>query len=204
MSCIYRCQQASGFHFGAQQIVDVLMGKRTAKVEQHGHDQLSTFGIGRELDAGQWRSVVRQLVMQRLIEVDHERFNVLRLTPACREVLRGERVLRLRRQQAQALSRRRERRPVDRGRVAEAAGETDNVVARPENEAVFQALRTWRMDTAREHGVPAYTVFHDSTLHAIATVLPRTLDELHGVSGIGATKLERYGEQLLKIVAGGA
>ncbi len=199
MSCIYRCQEASGFGFGAQQIIDVLLGKRTVKVEQHGHERISTFGIGAELDAGQWRSVVRQLVMQRLIEVDHERFNVLRLTAGSREVLRGDRVLRLRRQRAQALGRRKERRPVDTARVAP-SGEAVGAVAGPENEAVYQALRTWRMETAREHGVPAYTVFHDSTLHAIATELPRSLEALHGVSGVGVTKLERYGKQLLAIV----
>src|ERR1700742_2043092 len=97
MSCILRCQQASGFSFGAQQIIDILRGKSTPKVEQFGHDKLSTFGIGADLDVMQWRSVLRQLVMMRLVRVDHERFNTLRLTEGSREILRGERQLRLRR-----------------------------------------------------------------------------------------------------------
>ena len=97
MSCILRCQQASGFSFGAQQIIDVLRGKSTPKVLQFGHERLSTFGIGADLDVMQWRSVLRQLVMLRLVRVDHERFNTLRLTEASRAVLKGERQLRLRR-----------------------------------------------------------------------------------------------------------
>ncbi len=192
MSCIFRCEQAGGFAFGTQHVIDVLRGKRTPKVLQHGHDRLSTFSIGADLDATQWRSVLRQLVMQRLVEVDHERFSVLRLMPASREVLRGQRQLRLRRQADRPLPKRRGSRPVDRERIS--------VLTAAENEAVFQALRVWRLDLARQHAVPAYTVFHDSTLHEIARVLPRSLDELRGVSGVGATKLERHGAALLDVV----
>lgn len=192
MSCIFRCEQAAGFAFGSQHVIDVLRGKGTAKVLQHGHDRLSTFGIGADLDATQWRSVLRELVMQRMVEVDHETFGVLRLTAASREVLKGERQLRLRRQVDRALPKRRGSRGLDAGR----AGSTGAL----ENGAVFQALRTWRLEVAREHGVPAYTVFHDSTLHEIARALPRSLGELRGVSGIGATKLERYGGALLDVV----
>jgi ATP-dependent DNA helicase RecQ len=197
MSCIFRCEQASGFSFGAQQVIDVLLGKSTAKVQQFGHDKLSTFGIGADLDATQWRSILRQLVMHGLVKVDHERFNTLRLTEASREVLRGDRRLSLRRQVAKPVSRRGERRAVDKARIT-ATPDSANAI-------VFEALRGWRRDMAKEHGVPAYTIFHDSTLLELAERLPSSLDDLRDISGIGATKLERYGESLLEVMqsAGG-
>jgi ATP-dependent DNA helicase RecQ len=191
MSCILRCQQASGFSFGAQQIIDVLRGKSTPKVLQFGHERLSTFGIGADLDVMQWRSVLRQLVMLRLVRVDHERFNTLRLTEASRAVLKGERQLRLRRS-VKAVPKRPERRLIDKTRVGAEATELAEV-----DEGVYEALRTWRREVSKEHGVPAYTVFHDSTLRELARVRPRSLLELRTISGIGATKLERYGEALL-------
>jgi ATP-dependent DNA helicase RecQ len=192
MSCILRCQQASGFSFGAQQIIDVLRGKSTQKVQQFGHERLSTFGIGADLDVTQWRSVLRQLVMQRLVRVDHERFNTLRLTEASRAVLRGERQLRLRRP-AKASPKRQERRLVDKTRIDAEAADLAGV-----DESIYEALRAWRREVSREHGVPAYTVFHDSTLRELARVRPKSLSELRSISGIGATKLERYGEALLE------
>jgi len=192
MSCIFRCEQASGFSFGAQQVIDVLRGKSTAKVQQFGHDKLTTFGIGSDLDANQWRSVLRQLVMHGLVKVDHERFNTLRLTETSREVLRGERRLSLRRQTAKPVSRRGERRAVDKARIT-ATPDSANAI-------VFEALRGWRRDMAKEHGVPAYTIFHDSTLLELAERLPNSLDDLRDISGIGATKLERYGEALLEVM----
>ena len=192
MSCILRCQQASGFSFGAQQIIDVLRGKSTPKVQQFGHDSLSTFGIGTDLDVAQWRSVLRQLVMLRLVRVDHERFNTLRLTEASREVLRGERKLRLRRP-AKATPKKPDRRLVDKTRIAPEVADVTGV-----DEGVYEALRTWRREVSKQHGVPAYTVFHDSTLRELARVRPQTLNELRSISGIGATKLDRYGEALLE------
>jgi ATP-dependent DNA helicase RecQ len=197
MSCILRCQQASGFSFGAQQIIDVLRGKSTQKVLQFGHERVSTFGIGADLDVMQWRSIVRQLVMLRLIRVDHERFNTLRLTEASREVLRGERQLRLRRP-ARAAPKRPERRLVDKSRVSPEVADIAAV-----DEGIYEALRAWRREVSKQHGVPAYTVFHDSTLRELARVRPRTLDELRSISGIGATKLERYGEALLETMGAG-
>jgi len=155
---------------------------------------LSTFGIGAELDASQWRSVLRQLIMLRLVIIDHQRFNTLRLTDASREVLRGDRRLRLRRQAERSASKRGEKRPVDRGRVKDAAP------ANEVNAIVFQALRQWRWETAKEHGVPAYTVFHDSTLRELSGTLPQSLDELRTISGIGAKKIERYGSELLSVI----
>ena len=193
MSCIYRCEQASGFGFGAMQIIDVLTGQQTAKVEQYGHDRVSTFGIGKELSALQWRAVIRQLVALRLLRVDYDRFNILQLTPDAREVLSGRRILKLRKP-SEKLPRQRK---LKRGAlstlpVRDALGS--------ESGDVFQALREWRKGVAKEHGVPAYTVFHDATLQEIARLLPDSLDGLRGISGIGATKLERYGEPLLKVV----
>jgi ATP-dependent DNA helicase RecQ len=193
MSCIYRCEQASGFGFGALQIIDVLTGQRTAKVEQYGHDRVSTFGIGKELSALQWRAVIRQLVALRLLRVDHDRFNILKLAPEAREVLSGRRSLKLRKP-AEAVPRQRRSR-VD---LATVRSPFDDLTR--ESDLVFQALREWRKGVAKEHGVPAYTVFHDATLQEIARRLPGSLENLRGISGIGATKLERYGEPLLKVV----
>ncbi len=195
MSCVFRCEQASGFAFGAQQIIDILRGKETQKVKQFGHERLTTFGIGADLDVAQWRSVLRQLVMMRLVKVDQERFNTLRLTGASREVLRGEKSLRLRRPAARAVSKRGERRPFDRSRVTNRVA-----IATGENGEVFEALRGWRREVAKQHGVPAYTVFHDSTLRELAGTLPRSLHELRTITGIGATKFERYGPALLDVI----
>jgi ATP-dependent DNA helicase RecQ len=194
LSCVYRCMKASGFSFGAQQMIDVLRGQRTAKVLQFGHDNVSTFGIGADLSATQWRSVLRQLVMLKLLRVDHENFHVLRLTPTSREVLTGGRTLMLRRQVERPASKRKGRRGLTDTRA------TPREPAGPRNEIVFEALREWRRDVAREHGVPAYTVFHDSTLQEVATVLPQSIDQLRGITGIGATKLDRYGAMLLDLV----
>ena len=195
MSCIYRCEKASGFGFGAQQIVDVITGQLTPKVEQYGHDRVSTFGIGKELTATQWRAVIRQLVALRLLRVDYDRFNILKLTQACREVLNGTRTLKLRKPSDHVPSKKKARRAEPGTKTAREAFADGS-----SNEIVFQALREWRKGVAREHGVPAYTVFHDATLQEIARVLPGSLDDLRGISGIGATKLERYGEPLLEVV----
>ncbi|MBW4052537.1 MAG: DNA helicase RecQ [Proteobacteria bacterium] len=209
LSCIARCQSATGLSFGAQHVIDVLRGNRTAKVEQFRHDRLSTFGIGADLDVAQWRSVLRQLVMLRLVQVDTDRFSVLRLTSASREVLRGERTIRLRRSPERSALRPPARRPIDRTRVtaaqaarvlsgdpgAAADGDDTHV-------ALFEALRAWRLQVARQHGVPAYTVFHDATLEEIARRRPASIEELRAVSGVGAIKLERYGAAVLDVVQG--
>jgi ATP-dependent DNA helicase RecQ len=195
MSCIFRTRSASGFGFGAQHIIDILRGNRTDKVEQFGHDRLSTFGIGADFDVAQWRSVLRQLVMLRLVQVDSERYGVLQLTSGSREVLRGERRLSLRRPSERAASRRGGRRKADDTRMPIPPGVDDTP-----HENLYQALRGWRLEIARAHNVPAYTVFHDATLLEIARRLPRSLDALHAVSGVGAAKLERYGAELLALV----
>ncbi len=209
LSCIARCESATGFGFGAQHIIDILRGSRTAKVAQFRHDRLSTFGIGAELEVAQWRAVLRQLVMLRLVEVDTERYSVLRLTAACREVLRGQRAIRLRRSSDRGAMRIAGRRsPIDRSRVtgAQAAralsGAPGSLAGDDAHAPLFQALRAWRLQVAREHGVPAYTVFHDSTLEEIARRRPGSAEELRRVSGVGAVKLERYGAAVLDVVQG--
>jgi ATP-dependent DNA helicase RecQ len=175
------------------QIIDVLTGQRTTKVEQYGHDRVSTFGIGKELSALQWRAVIRQLVALRLLRVDYDRFNVLKLTADAREVLSGRRVLKLRKPSEKVARQRKPRR-------AELTTSPARDALVGESGSVFQALREWRKGVAKEHGVPAYTVFHDATLLDVARLLPGSLDGLRGISGIGATKLEKYGEPLLKVV----
>jgi len=209
LSCIARCESATGFGFGAQHIIDILRGNRTTKVEQFRHERLSTFGIGADLEVAQWRSVLRQLVMLRLVQVDTDRYSVLRLTSACRDVLRGERTIRLRRVVDRGAGRPAHRGLVDRARLSPAqAARALRALAEgsapPADDAahlaLFEALRAWRLQVAREHGVPAYTVFHDSTLEEIARRRPGSTDELRGVTGVGAIKLERYGAAVLDVV----
>ena len=193
LSCIFRCESASGFSYGAKHVIDVLRGQRTEKVLERGHDTVSTFGIGADLDEAQWRAVLRQLVMLRLVTVDHDNYGVLKLAAGSRAVLTGARRLTLRQAATAAASRRRRR-------GAGATPVTGDLPAA--NEAVFQALREWRRGIAHEHKVPAYTVLHDSSLREIAQRLPDSLVQLQGVSGVGAAKLERYGAQIVEIVRG--
>jgi ATP-dependent DNA helicase RecQ len=189
LSCIYRCQQASGFGFAATHVIDVLRGKLTDKVQKFGHQRLSTFGIGADVAEAEWRLLLRQLVAQHLVEVDYERFNVLRLAEASRAVLRGERGVELRRQVAVA------RRRARQAKAAAGATAMDAPAA-----ALYERLRAWRAEVARSHGVPAYVVFHDSTLQAMAQARPGSLEALRGVPGLGERKLANYGEQLLELI----
>jgi ATP-dependent DNA helicase RecQ len=186
LSTIYRCEQASGFGFAASHVIDVLRGKSTDKVEKFGHARLSTFGIGQELSEAEWRLLLRQLVAEHIVEVDYDTYNVLRLTEASRAVLRGERPVRMRRPAA-ALPRRKGRKG-----AAPAAGA---------DSPLFERLREWRAAVARDHGVPAFVVFHDGTLRAIAQARPVEFDQLRRIPGIGEKKLASYGTALLEIVA---
>ena len=192
LSCIFRCESASGYAFGAKHVIDVLRGQRTDKVLERGHDRVSTFGIGADLDEAQWRSVLRQLVMLRLVTVDHDNYGVLKLAAESRDVLSGTRRLTLRKAAAAVAARRRRRGAVPVPLAVDAS---------PASEAVFQALREWRRGVAKEHKVPAYTVLHDASLREIAQRLPATLAALQGVTGIGAAKLERYGAQIVDVVS---
>ena len=191
LSCIYRCRQTSGTSFAATHIIDVLRGKRSEKVERHNHHALSTFGIGADLSEQDWRQLLRQLAAQHLVDVDAAHFNVLHLTEASREVLRGARRIHLKRQEPAAAGKRR-------------AGSTPRPVAQAlaaDDLALFEALRAWRSGVAREHGVPAYVVFPDSTLQAIALARPGDLDALRSISGVGDKKRDSYGAALLDIMA---
>ena len=165
---------------------DVVRGVATDKVQRFGHEQLSTWGIGADLDVRQWSGVFRQLVAAGLLEADVDRHNALRLTALATPVLRGERTLRFRKD-APRSTRRRER-----------AGAAPMIELAPEAALRFDALREWRATTAREQNVPAYVIFHDATLRAIAEADPGDLDDLAGIAGIGGTKLERYGEAVLQ------
>ncbi len=186
LSCVYR----TGQRFGAGHVIDVLRGQATEKVERFGHQSLSTFGIGEDLDARQWSSVFRQLVAAGLLEADIERHGALRLTAESGPVLRGERSLRFRTEAPKAGGR-----GARRSRGAPGAAALD---LEPEALARFNALREWRSAMAREQNVPAYVIFHDATLRAIAEHAPDDLDELGRIPGIGASKLERYGEAVLQ------
>jgi ATP-dependent DNA helicase RecQ len=185
LSCVYR----TGQRFGALHVIDVLRGESTPKVAQREHEKLSTFGIGRERSAREWRAIVRQCIAAGLLEVDHEAYGALRLAGESRAVLKGERSVLLRTW----------REPKRTARVRAAAGGT---LAGPAQE-LFERLRGWRSEAARRHGVPAYVIFHDATLREIARTRPPSLEALRGISGIGARKLEAYGEDIVGLVRGG-
>jgi ATP-dependent DNA helicase RecQ len=192
LSTIYRVQQKSGISFGAGHIMDILRGKRTDKVAQFGHDQVSTFGLGAEFSEQQLRGVLRQLIATGALEVDSEAFNTLRLTEGSRAVLKGEQAVLLRESISQAAPRKR-RDAKSGAQPAVAAGLTG------EGQARFAALKAWRAEVARAHNLPAYVIFHDATLAAVAALAPASLDDLATVSGIGAKKLEAYGSELLRV-----
>ncbi|KWS06808.1 ATP-dependent DNA helicase RecQ [Lysobacter capsici AZ78] len=187
LSCVYR----TGQRFGAGHVIDVLRGTATEKVTRFGHEALSTFGIGSDLDVKQWSSVFRQLVAAGLLEADIERHGALRLTADSAPVLRGERELRFRTEAPKAA-----RASTRKGRGG--AGAAPMIDMDPASLLRFNALREWRSTTAREQNVPAYVIFHDSTLRAIAEQAPDDLDDLGRIPGIGVSKLDRYGEAVLQ------
>ena len=189
LSCIYRCQQASGCAFAATHVLDVLRGKSTEKTQRFGHDQLSTFGIGATIAEAQWRVLLRQLVALKFVEVDSEHFNVLRLTEAARPVLRGEVHVSVRRHVERARKKRKERNTAVHATAMQG-----------EATPLFERLRAWRAEISKARGVPAYVIFHDETLRAIATRRPTSLEALRGISGEGEKKLEHYGKDVLEHV----
>ena len=188
LSTIVRLQRERGQRFGGGQIIDILRGKRTPRVEQHHHDGLSVFGVGADRSDRGWKSVLRQLIAQGIVGVSDEHGS-LGLGAAAPAVLKGEQPVRLRHdlERADSGAGGRRARPV--------AADLEPVAGE-----LFERLRGWRAATAREQGVPAYVVFGDATLRAIATDRPGSPDELSAISGIGAAKLERYGEAVLEIV----
>ncbi len=192
LSTVLRLDRERRQKFGAGQVIDILLGKKTPKVTQFGHDCLTVFGIGTELRESEWRGVVRQLLAQRLLAVEGD-YGTLVLTDSSGEVLSRQRQVMLRREPE---------------RVAQAAPKTPTSRrAAPADlpEAalpVFEQLRAWRAAAAKEQGVPAYVIFHDATLRQIAAEPPTTLAELSTISGVGETKLARYGQQILETLAG--
>ncbi|WP_236589551.1 DNA helicase RecQ [Ramlibacter aurantiacus] len=194
LSTLYRVQQMSGLSFGAGHVMDILRGKPTDKVRQFGHERLSTFGIGAEFTEAQLRGLLRQLIAIGAVAVDAEAFNTLRLTDGSRAVLRGEVPVQLRQAIAQAVPRR---------RSGDARARADSVQAGLTlgGRERFEALKAWRGEVARAHNLPAYVIFHDATLAAIAAQDPRSLDDLRGISGLGTKKLEAYGDEVLRVVA---
>ncbi len=188
LSCVARLWKERSQRFGVGHVIDVLRGHATDKVKQWRHETLSVFGVGNDLAEQEWRAVLRQLIALDLLAVDHAAYGTLALTDASLAVLKGERQVMLRTQVARAATKR--ERKLARSSIA-AAG------LAPAALGLFERLRAWRADTAKSHGVPAYVIFHDATLREIADLRPQTLEQLRGISGVGAKKLDAYGQKIL-------
>ena len=186
LSCIYR----TGQRFGAVHLIDVLRGRHTERVAEWGHDRLSVFGIGGDLDDATWRNVFRQLVVLGYARPDHAAYGGLQLTEASRPVLRGEERVAVRRGAAHKASARKAKKTASTGSLAISGADAE----------LLDRLKAWRLARAQEQSVPAFVIFHDSTLAAIAAARPQTAEALAGISGIGARKLERYGAVLLELL----
>ena len=190
LSTVFRAEQHSGFSFGSGHIMDIVRGKSTEKVTQFGHAKLSTFGIGANFSEVQLRGVLRQLIAMGALNVQGQVFNTLQLTEGSRAVLRGEISVLLR----ESVSQKAEK----RSRKSQAPGPA---AANLSQEALVRYinLKAWRAEVAKEHNLPAYVIFHDATLALIASAAPQTLNDLNGISGIGAKKLEAYGQEVLQV-----
>ena len=185
LSCVYR----TGQNFGAGHLIDVLRGNLTERVQQWHHDRISTFGIGKDLPERAWRAIFRQIVALGLLTTDSEGHGALQLIEASRAVLKGQQSVFLRLQtKPERLSGKRQ---------------ADDLALLDTAERYrWEQLRLWRAKTAKEHGVPAYVIFHDATLHELVRLCPQTEDELRLVTGIGARKLDKYGNHLIEILRG--
>jgi ATP-dependent DNA helicase RecQ len=192
LSTVLRLQRERGQKFGAGQSIDILLGRKTDKVSQHGHHELTVFGIGADLREAEWRGAVRQLLAQGLLAVEGD-YGTLVLTELSSSVLRGDVQVMMRREPER--TRTSTKAPKPRG--AGAAPVDLPVEAAP----LFERLRTWRAAVAKEQGIPAYVVFHDATLRQIATLRPSTLAELGMVNGVGENKLAKFGQQVLDALA---
>ena len=183
LSCIYR----TGQRFGALHVIDVLQGKDTEKIRQHGHQQLSTFGIGADLSQSQWRSVIRQLIVRGFLLSDAERFGALRFTATTRPLLKGDIDLMLREDRKKPITTRRTK---------------IETTIDAEDQELWEALRSCRKQLARQYGIPPFMVFHDSVLKEIAQRKPDRREEMLDISGVGPAKLEKFGDQFLQVVRG--
>ena len=180
LSVIYRTDQ----HFGVSHLVDVLLGKETDKIFQFNHHHLPVFGIGTELDSKEWQSVFRQLIAAGHVIADADRFGGLVLTEKCRPLLRGQESIRFRKDPVQKTAKRLTKTPL------------------PEDIdiALWEALRAHRRNLAEEQGVPPYVIFHDSTLQAMAELMPSTLEAFGGLPGVGIRKLDKYGQGFINVI----
>ncbi len=190
LSCVYR----TGETFGAGHVIDVLLGKDNEKVQRFGHHKLTTFGIGTELAAEEWRSVLRQLVAAGYLSIDVEGHGAFRLTETCRPVLRGEIRVDLRRDPL----------PVKSKSKTASGKKAATQWTNPADEALFQLLRAERMTLAKAQGVPPYVILHDATLIDIAQKRPSRSEDLLGIAGLGDIKRDRYGDILLAVAAFGS
>ncbi len=188
LSCVYR----TGQRFGVVHLIDVLLGKNTPRIEQFGHQQLSTFGIGKALTQTQWSSIFRQLVAAGFLESDITSYGGLKLTELAKPVLRSEQEVWLRRD-VEVTQRKTSK--------AERASRSKEAYAGANEDPLWQALKDKRMELAKEQGVPPYLIFHDSTLLEILNQKPQTLNDLAKISGVGQAKLLRYGDAFLEVLA---
>jgi ATP-dependent DNA helicase RecQ len=187
LSAIYRVDQ----RFAAGHVIDVVRGVASERIAQWHHDRLSVFGVGADRSEQEWRAILRQVIAHGLVTVDHEQFSSLKLTDAARPVLKGEAKVQLRQYQ----------KPVKQKRQAAASkGYAESDLSAAE-QAIFDKLRWWRVETARAHNVPAYVIFVDATLREIAKARPGSLDALRGVSGVGEKKLASYGDEIINLIA---
>ena len=186
LSAIYRCDQ----RFGAGHVFDVLRGVSSDKIRQWRHDQLSVFGVGADRSDAEWRAILRQSIALGLVTVDFEAYNSLKLTDAARPVLRGEQKIELRQYQKPLKQKREAAKPKSFAGGELTGGE----------QAIFDKLRWWRVETARAHNVPAYVIFVDATLREIARAKPTSLDQLRGLPGVGEKKLATYGEEIVALI----
>jgi ATP-dependent DNA helicase RecQ len=196
LSCVYRFHQHGGMRFGTGHLIDVLRGKSSDKTRQHGHETLTTFGIGADVAEAQWRSVLRQLISLGYLRTEGD-YNTLELTPSAREVLRGG-VQLLLRVPADAPKRARAERTARTPRPA--AARPPPLPLEEAGLGRFAALKAWRAEVAREHNLPAYVVFHDTTLAEMARGCPASLEALAGITGVGAKKLDAYGHEILRVL----
>jgi ATP-dependent DNA helicase RecQ len=196
LSTIYRVQQMSGVAFGAGHLIDILRGKTTEKVQQYGHQALSTFGIGAHFSDTQLRGVLRQLIALGALGVNSETFSTLYLTVASRAVLKGEVTVRLRASVSTPPERRGKRSASGTGGATKPAP----IALDAAGQSRYDALKAWRGEVAKSHNLPAYVIFHDATLAAIAQAAPQDLQALQGIAGIGVKKLEAYGDEVIQVI----
>jgi ATP-dependent DNA helicase RecQ len=216
LSTVVRLDRERDQRFGAGQVIDILLGRKTERVSAYQHHELKTFGIGTELREAEWRGVVRQLLARGLLAVRGE-YQTLAITDTSADVLRGQHQVMLRRDlptPKPSRSGRGSRPGTARDQAAAAAGapgapgapgsgpaRLEAADLAPEDAAVFETLRAWRATTAREQSVPAYVVFNDATLRQIATARPATPAALFEINGVGEAKLAKYGEAILRLLA---